>query len=235
MGLRECQDLLSGEVNVMKNRIIRRVGAVLAVAALLALPAAPADAGNDSRSRGGGGFSGDSGSRGYGGYGGSRDHGRFRGSFGVHVDPGWGPWLWGALLLPWLYYDSYRYPYTYPYPYPYYAQPPAEAPPPVYDQQSPAPPEEEHSWYYCEDPQGYYPYVSQCPKGWLRIAPTPEAPPLAAEPQIPPPPEGETSLPPEYRWYYCQDPKGYYPYVRECPDGWRRVGPAPEPPPPARR
>lgn len=28
-------------------------------------------------------------------------------------------------------------------------------------------------------------------------------------------------------WYYCRDPKGYYPYVRECPDGWKRVNPTP--------
>ena len=26
-------------------------------------------------------------------------------------------------------------------------------------------------------------------------------------------------MPFEYRWYYCQDPPGYYPYVRDCPQG----------------
>jgi hypothetical protein len=28
-------------------------------------------------------------------------------------------------------------------------------------------------------------------------------------------------------WYYCEDPKGYYPYVESCPQGWRRVAPTP--------
>ncbi len=24
-------------------------------------------------------------------------------------------------------------------------------------------------------------------------------------------------------WYYCQSPKGYYPYVQSCPSGWQKV------------
>ena len=28
-------------------------------------------------------------------------------------------------------------------------------------------------------------------------------------------------------WYYCHAAKGYYPYVRECPEGWQRVSPKP--------
>jgi hypothetical protein len=28
-------------------------------------------------------------------------------------------------------------------------------------------------------------------------------------------------------WYYCEQSRGYYPYVKECPTGWRRVAPAP--------
>jgi hypothetical protein len=28
-------------------------------------------------------------------------------------------------------------------------------------------------------------------------------------------------------WYYCQNPKGYYPYVRECASGWQQVEPTP--------
>ena len=28
-------------------------------------------------------------------------------------------------------------------------------------------------------------------------------------------------------WYYCDQSKGYYPYVRECPGGWQRVPPTP--------
>lgn len=28
-------------------------------------------------------------------------------------------------------------------------------------------------WYYCDHPQGYYPYVPQCPRGWRAVSPTP--------------------------------------------------------------
>ena len=30
-----------------------------------------------------------------------------------------------------------------------------------------------------------------------------------------------------YWWYYCQNPQGYYPYVKECPAGWQLVTPQP--------
>jgi len=30
-------------------------------------------------------------------------------------------------------------------------------------------------------------------------------------------------------WYYCEQSRGYYPYVKECPGGWKRVPPAPAP------
>ena len=26
-------------------------------------------------------------------------------------------------------------------------------------------------WYYCQNPAGYYPYVSECPGGWLTVTP----------------------------------------------------------------
>ena len=31
-------------------------------------------------------------------------------------------------------------------------------------------------------------------------------------------------------WYYCADPAGYYPYVKECPRGWQPVSPTPKAP-----
>ena len=34
-------------------------------------------------------------------------------------------------------------------------------------------------------------------------------------------------------WYYCPSARAYYPYVGECPDGWGRVLPQPNPQPPA--
>ena len=27
-------------------------------------------------------------------------------------------------------------------------------------------------------------------------------------------------------WYYCTDPEGYHPYVRDCPGGWMQVVPS---------
>ena len=28
-------------------------------------------------------------------------------------------------------------------------------------------------------------------------------------------------------WYYCQNAKGYYPYIKQCPGGWQQVDPKP--------
>ncbi len=93
----------------------------------------------------------------------------FRGSRGfggpriaIGIGPFWGPY-WGP----------YTYPYAYAYPYAY---PPVVVVPstPVYVPPAPpasAPPPPPPSWYYCENPQGYYPYVQQCPRGWRPVAP----------------------------------------------------------------
>ena len=111
------------------------------------------------------------GGRGLGGFHGGF-HGGFRGGFhggfhrgfhrfggprvaiGVGIGPWWGPY-WG--------------PYGYSYGYPY-AYPPVVAPDPQLSI-APAPPT---SWYYCDNPAGYYPYVQQCPGGWRPVAPTPQ-------------------------------------------------------------
>lgn len=82
--------------------------------------------------------------------------------FGVFVGPGW--WGW-------------PYPYYYPYySYPYSYQPPVivEQQPNTYIYQSPRK-EEPYYWYFCTDPEGYYPYVKKCPKGWQKVIP-PESP-----------------------------------------------------------
>jgi hypothetical protein len=71
----------------------------------------------------------------------------------VGVGPVW-PWWWAP-------------PVRYVYPAPVVIQ----QSPPVYIQQE-APPAEQY-WYYCENPRGYYPYVPQCPGGWLKVAPNP--------------------------------------------------------------
>lgn len=50
----------------------------------------------------------------------------------------------------------------------------------------------------------------------------------------PPPVYVERTAPPVYieqspatdnYWYYCQESKGYYPYVQSCPSNWMRVVP----------
>jgi len=104
-------------------------------------------------------------------------------------------WVVGGV---WYYYPEPIYPYpTYvpipdvavnaPPPYPGYAAPPPypayDAPPP------PSAPPQVASWYYCDNPEGYYPYVQNCSAQWR---PVPAAPPgYAAAPGsavAPPPP-----------------------------------------------
>jgi hypothetical protein len=31
--------------------------------------------------------------------------------------------------------------------------------------------EESDYWYYCDNPQGYYPYIKACPGGWMKVVP----------------------------------------------------------------
>lgn len=90
------------------------------------------------------------------------------GGHGPHVGIGlWlGPGWWG--------------PYYYPYYYPYYQdQPIVIEQPELYVQPAPQTEQQPVYWYYCKDPQGYYPYVKQCPGGWMKVVPTPPAPPSA--------------------------------------------------------
>ena len=76
----------------------------------------------------------------------------------------------------------YSYPYySYPYQYPYY-YPPAiitvPATPPVYIQRSPSAAQQNPPgyWYYCNNPEGYYPYIKECLNGWQQVGPVPPAP-----------------------------------------------------------
>lgn len=57
------------------------------------------------------------------------------------------------------------------YPYPYYPLPVVVEPTPAPQVYAQAPPPAQQYWYYCEDPRGYYPYISQCPAGWLQVVP----------------------------------------------------------------
>ncbi|MDD5331001.1 MAG: hypothetical protein PHX38_13440 [Sulfuricella sp.] len=73
--------------------------------------------------------------------------------------------------------------------------------------------------YYYAPPPYYYP------------------PPVVVAPYAPPPvyieQEGYTQAVPAQppsSWYYCPGSKAYYPYVRQCPEGWERVSPQPPAP-----
>jgi len=93
--------------------------------------------------------------------------------------PGWSPVVGLGLGLGlWELSRPYYYPYgSYYYPSPVIIQ---QQPSDVYIQQvpqsAPAQVQEPAYWYYCQDPQGYYPYVKQCQKGWMKVVPTPPAP-----------------------------------------------------------
>jgi hypothetical protein len=68
-------------------------------------------------------------------------------------------------------------PWIYPPPYYYYYPPrivvaPA-APPPVYIEQQQAP-ATSGFWYYCASSRAYYPYVKECPEGWMQESPKPQ-------------------------------------------------------------
>jgi hypothetical protein len=59
-------------------------------------------------------------------------------------------------------------------------------------------------------------------------------PPLAAAPASPPVyieqgnEQGDIEAPSSY-WFYCGNPKGYYPYLKDCPGGWQQVPAQPQP------
>lgn len=62
-------------------------------------------------------------------------------------------------------------------------------------------------YYYAPPPVAYY----QLPPAYYGPPPVVYAPPptlVAPQAQV---------------WYYCDNPKGYYPYVSTCSGGWRQV------------
>lgn len=128
------------------------MGMIVMLAALLLASTVP------SYAWGGHGFRGFHG--GFHGFGGFR--GGFHGFGGPRIAIGIGP-FWGP------YWGPYAYPYGYPYGYPY-AYPPVVVAPSTQVSFQPPP---QASWYYCDNPRGYYPYVQQCPGGWKPVAPTP--------------------------------------------------------------
>jgi hypothetical protein len=92
-------------------------------------------------------------------------------------------WLVGS---SWLLYPAPVYPYPNPNIDPVYivddssavaastviAPAPMATVPPAPTQTAPRPPQAQ-VWYYCQSPQGYYPYVPACPSGWQTVPSTP--------------------------------------------------------------
>ena len=88
---------------------------------------------------------------------------------GVFIGGEFGPWYSPYYYPP---YPGYGYGYGYGYS-PYYAPVlVAPAAPTVYVEQGSSQ-QAAPSWFYCADPQGYFPYVQQCRNGWQRVSPTP--------------------------------------------------------------
>lgn len=103
-------------------------------------------------------------------------HGRTRAHVGVYFGPsiGWNGYYPRSYGYPSYAYPSYAYPpYYYPYSPPVVVVP---ASPPTYIERSQ--PEEQappaNDWFYCSKPEGYYPYVRQCPGGWQRVPAQPQ-------------------------------------------------------------
>lgn len=152
---------------------------ILAMIGLIS--AGPLWAGGHGGHGGGGGH--------HGGHGGGGHHhhtsvGFYYGIGGYYPGYGWGlgygfgPGYYGGYWGYPGYYGSWGYPgyyggyggyggYGYGAPYGY--------PPAVYIQRQEAPPQQKPAnyWYYCRNPEGYYPYVKQCAEGWIPVPPQP--------------------------------------------------------------
>lgn len=74
---------------------------------------------------------------------------------------------------------------------------------------------------------GFWPYYSYPPAyPPPSAAMAPAVPPVYVERQDVPQPQASPS---SGYWYYCRAADGYYPYVKDCPDGWLQVSPSPLP------
>ena len=67
-------------------------------------------------------------------------------------------------------------------------------------------------------PYGYpYGYLYGYPSTYAPQVTVQPAPPVAIQAPATPP-----------LWYACDNPAGYYPYIQQCPGGWRTVAPSPQ-------
>lgn len=118
---------------------------------------------------GGGGHGGGWHGGGWHGGGGFGHFGGYRGYYG-----GYGGLYYG------LGYPYYGYGAGYGYPYLYYSPSAAymQQTPQTYIQQAAPVAQQNPSgfWYYCNNPEGYYPSVKTCSNGWQQVPPTPPPP-----------------------------------------------------------
>ncbi len=82
-------------------------------------------------------------------------------------DAGWAHRGWRGPRIYWHFPIVFGVPWFYPF-YPYRTPPPVVQQPPAYLRAQPQPTD---YWYYCRNPEGYYPYVRECPGGWMRVVP----------------------------------------------------------------
>jgi hypothetical protein len=134
-------------------------------------------------------------------------------AFGGHGHHHGGHGGGGVVVDPYAYWPYTIYPYPSPYPYPdapYSPNPPTGGgvPPPPNDASNDMPPGP--FWYFCDQPNGYYPYVKSCGHDWTAL-------PIA------PPPPGTGAPVSDGTWSWCDDPKGYFPYVAKCRRKWKPV------------
>lgn len=93
------------------------------------------------------------------------DHVRWRHGRWHHGYHGGRLGWWWTVGPSWYWYPAPVYPYPEPYTPPVVIQVPTT---PAAPPQAQAP-----MWYYCAQPEGYYPYVSECPGGWQPVPATP--------------------------------------------------------------
>lgn len=70
-----------------------------------------------------------------------------------------------------------------------------------------------YGWHY----PPYYPYY---PPQVIYVPSEPQTYIERAPAQAAPAPQAQW-------WYYCDEARAYYPYVKQCPGGWQRVAPQP--------
>ena len=98
-------------------------------------------------------------------------------NFGLNFGGFYGPGYYGTGFYGYPYWSGYSNPYYFSRAYAYPSPLISPATPPVYIERQVTVADSTQSqsnyWYYCRNPEGYYPYVKQCPEGWLQVAPQP--------------------------------------------------------------